>query len=273
MLKLVLLFLVSILFGTWGKPEKLEAKALGDLSEITSIQHILDHAAESQGAVPVLVAEAPVVKEKVEPGKQAVYVVDTFEDGDFQQNPEWWRFGLLNLKVIDNDKNEYRFLESKSLHLTGMTENWYVGGLGTYIGVDGSQFDAVKLVVKGSGKKSGVLKLELYDDDNQNWEVEQDSVKSIPQYDDRWAFNLNVDWTGWKVVIVPFSEFFDDNPLVGDDKFNVDQKDGSGGLLQMQIIALSATKRGAVDIKVDSIRLIKQGAPAPAAAPAAPAKG
>ncbi len=271
MLKLLLLLIVSLLFGSWGKPDQLQAKTVTDITVLTSIQHILDSAAQAQGLAPVMVAEAIVSRDKTAISKQSVFVVDTFEDGDFTMNPDWWRFGLLNLKVVDNDKSEYKFLENKSLHLTGMTENWYIGGLGTFVGVDGTQFSAVKMVIKGSGKKSGVLKIEFYDDDNQNWEIEQDSVKSIPQYDDRWAFNLNVDWTGWKIVIIPFNEFYDDNPLVGDDKLNPDQKDGSGGLLQMQAIALSPTKRGSLDIKVDSIRLIKQSAIPPAVEVLAPA--
>jgi hypothetical protein len=56
-------------------------------------------------------------------------------------------------------------------------------------------------------------------------------------------------------VAIPLADFTDDNPMVGDDIWNPGQINGSGGLLQMQIICLASSDKGRVDFNLDNIQL------------------
>ena len=99
----------------------------------------------------------------------SVYIVDDFEDGEIERTPEWWTFGILDVSLVDNNKDEATFLGDKSLRLKGNPSEWYVGGMGTYLGIDSTPYNAIKLLVRGNGIESVFLRIELYDDDNNNW--------------------------------------------------------------------------------------------------------
>ena len=203
---------------------------------------------------PVAKKEIPQIIDK----NLRFVTIDDFEDNQAKK-PEWWKFDRLLMSYADNNPTEFSGLGKRSLVLEGSTLNWYIGGMGTYLGLDGTAFQGIRLVIFGNGPTSGVLKLELYDDDNGNWSVDTMPGKYTPTMDDVFSYKLPVDWTGWKVVDVPFYDFVDDNPEVGDNRFNPSQDNGSGGLLQLQIIALSAKKEvGKVDIKIDEIKLYGQ---------------
>lgn len=188
----------------------------------------------------------------------APYLIDDFEDGNITEKPKWWGFGQLLLMFDDNDQKQFDYLGKKSLSFLGKTDHWLVGGIGTYLGIDGSEFNALKLVVKGSGENSGTLTIELYDDDNQNWTVDIDpSNQSFPTFDDKFVYNLPITWKGWKIVIVPLARFRDDNPTAGDNIWNPDQKNKSGGLLQIQLLGFASSQKGSIDFQLDSIKLFK----------------
>jgi len=213
----------------------------------------------TKNVVPVVILPPPVPVAVEKPS----LVLDDFEDGNYTQNPEWWKFDRLFLSVVQNtseEKSASAFLANYSLLIEGSSSNWYVGGFGTYIGKDFSPYDAIQLVVWGSGPGSGMLKMELYDDDNANWEVDVDKAKGFDATsDDKFSNTMEVNWTGWKVVTIPLYDFEDENLNVGDDKWNPDQQNGSGGLLQMQVIVLTSGKAvGKVNVKVDSIKFIKR---------------
>ena len=91
------------------------------------------------------------------------YAVDDFNDGTHLESPEWWRFGNLYLSVIKNDKKEFKHLGKHSLRVQGVTDQWYVGGCGTYLGLDMLPYNALKLVIFSKGMHSALLKIELYD--------------------------------------------------------------------------------------------------------------
>ena len=132
--------------------------------------------------------------------------IDTFEDGNATENPKWWAFGDMELTVIDNKLKE-KYSGTRSLHFSGKTKQWYVGGVGTYFGIDGTRYNAIKMYVKGIGPDSGSLMIELYDDDNENWHVETDEKDlSKLKYDDQFVYTLKVGWNGWKTVIIPFNK-------------------------------------------------------------------
>ncbi len=202
-----------------------------------------------------------------EPGRVPdVYRIEDFNDGDYT-TPEWWKFDNVTPTVVSNssytggDANVAKAVGPYSLNIKGKATNWYAGGVGTYFAkpkTDYAVYNALQMDVYGNGPGSGTMKIELLDDDNGNWQVEQDPKKSYaPVYDDVWKYELNINWKGWKRVTIPFADFEDANPGVGDDIWNPDQKGGSGGLLQIQLIALGAKKDGAVNFNVDNIELIK----------------
>jgi hypothetical protein len=169
----------------------------------------------------------------------------------------WWRFGELDAQVVTNIATESPYLEKYSLRLSGNPSQLFVGGMGAYVGADVSQYNAIKVLVKGKGKNSGSIIIELYDDDNRNWSVELfPKFPSQPCFDDRFVYTQKVTWTGWRMLIIPFSHFFDSNPSVGDNKWNPDQLDGSGGLLQMQMILMATTPKAVPDISIDFFKFI-----------------
>lgn len=186
-----------------------------------------------------------------------IHMVDDFEDGTIETNPEWWTFGNLVANVIDNYPSpDYPLLGERSLHLQGRTTDWYVGGLGTYLGLDGTLYNGIKMVVWGKGEDSGVITIELYDDDNGTRQIESYAKTDVLKFDDKFVYTLKVDWAGWKSVTIPFKNFWDANPNIGDGAWNPNRNNGSGGLVQMQMILMTPNRKGDVDIRIDSVSLI-----------------
>lgn len=183
-------------------------------------------------------------------------IIEEFEDGDYNKNPEWWSFDGIILTIIKHPaKDRY------SLSIKGKATNWYIGGIGTYIAKgdqDLSKYAYIVMDVYGYGKNSGQIKIEFYDDDNQNWQIEHDPEKGYaPLYDDKFLYGLRVDWSGWKRVVIPIVDFVDQNPEVGDNVWNPQQIKGSGGLLQMQFIVLASNKKGEANFIIDDIKLLR----------------
>jgi len=180
------------------------------------------------------------------------YAINSILIDDFNSKvlTNWWTFDC-------NPK-----LDKGNLEFNGQSKNWYAGGVGTYIAKENhdlSQFNALQIDIIGNGLNSGNLKIELIDDDNNNWDYEQDSSKNyIPTKDDRFVFEQRIDWSGLKTVIIPFLSFNDDNPLIGNDKLDIEQKNGSGGLLQFQFICLGNKQSGKINFSIDNIYLIKE---------------
>jgi hypothetical protein len=215
---------------------------------------------------PVLAfGEAPPekpVETKVPMGD--TYVIDDFESGSLNDKG-WWTFDIETAKVVSNDDLTLRGEGvaqnggKKSLLLTGDATNWYAGGCGVYIAKENqdlSKYNSVVLDIYGNGEGSGTLKIELFDDDNNNWQVEQDRAKNFaPVYDDKLTYDVIVDWKGWKKVEILLDDFVDENEGTGDDVWNPAQKDGSGGLLQLQFVCLAAKDKGTVNFNVDNVSL------------------
>ena len=194
-----------------------------------------------------------------QPQQPNLFIVDNFEDQDLSFNPKWWGFSFLEFSIEKNNTNEASYIGEYSLQLTGKDNHWYVGGCGTYFGIDIKNYNAIKLIVRGFGLHSGALIIELFDDDNNNWEVEtHPEISSSTMFDDKFIYTLKVDWNGWRVVIIPFDKFIDDNPNIGDDTWNPNQLRDSGGLLQMQMVLLATKKDKAPRIYIDEIKIFKE---------------
>lgn len=188
-------------------------------------------------------------------------LIDDFEDGNLSSSPFWWVFDQVSPEVtsdplLQRDSSKYALLikgESKSA--------WYAGGLGCYLakqGQDLSNYRNLQLDIYGYGPGQGTLKIELFDDDNGNWDLEQNTLEAYAAlYDDHYVHELLVDWVGWKRVVIPFANFQDINPGVGDDVWNPAQAGATGGLLQIQFICISSRKVGTLQFAVDNLRLTK----------------
>ena len=188
------------------------------------------------------------------PVQSSVFFLDTFEDGDHLKNPNWWVFGALNLSVGYNTGSaQTPFVQRRSLVFRGEGAR-YVGGLGMYYPMALSSFGGLRLVVWGNGPESGHLQIQLFDDDNGNFLVDTfTDMKNTPSKDDKWLHTLHIDWQGWREVLVPFSEFHDGNPGIGDGIWNPDKENKSGGFLQIQLIAMTANANMPLFFKLDSV--------------------
>ncbi|NDC82636.1 hypothetical protein EB093_03100 [bacterium] len=184
------------------------------------------------------------------------YVVDDFKDGELASNPTWWQFGNLKAIVAPNsDPSEPAYVGRQALRLEGSTSHYFVGGVGTYLCLDGTLYNSLEMVVFGTGSESGRLHIELYDDDNRNYVIEPSGFTAGEvAFDDRFVYDIDVDWYGWKKVTIPLTMFYDNNPGIGNDKWDPDRVSGSGGLVQMQILVNSKNRKGKVNLKIDSIR-------------------
>jgi hypothetical protein len=163
-------------------------------------------------------AAPKTTKPKAEPANDAppvtVLMIDNFDDQDLELNPAWWHFDKVEFSFVPNSQENISKLGSHYLKVSGSTNDWYIGGMGTYLAIDVSQFKGITMAVNGFGPTSGRIKIELYDDDNGSNQLEQDSSFQ-PLFDDKFQYELTVNWTGWQQITIPFSKFVDMNPAVG----------------------------------------------------------
>jgi len=189
------------------------------------------------------------------------YLIDNFESGEFSEGAKWWRFGDLKVKLVKNPSLEGQDLIAEScgdyaLSFIGGTQDWYVGGIGTELGVDASKYSRFQIDMFGHPTRRGKLVVEFFDDDNKNYTIEQDAKKNYePIHDDKWVAEIKVQGDGYTRTSIPFTAFQDVNPGVGDDIWNPDQLDGSGGLLKMQIVMIAEQQHDEVDLKIDNLLL------------------
>jgi len=189
------------------------------------------------------------------------YLVDNFEDGDFSRNPAWFNFDNTILSVVDNQKAEkIDFVADSagvnSLGIKGQASDWYVGGFGVDQSINAEDYSRIQLDLYGNHALGGKLKIELYEDDNHNNRIEQDpNAGWVPMFDDKWVAEINILGEGFTRYSIPFSAFKDENPGVGNDILDPNTKDGSGGLLKIQFIAIANKANGRVNFGLDNILL------------------
>jgi hypothetical protein len=176
----------------------------------------------------------------------AEQVVDDFESSD--ECPRWWTFGSLTYARVPADASATGH-GRRVLAVRGHDPDRGAHGRGLFHLREIGSRRTLKLDVRGYGPSSGRLTIELYDDDNGNWEIEKDSSYR-PLHDDRFVHSLDVDWTGWRQIAIPVSLFRDDNPGVGNDVFDPERDLTSGGLLQIQLL-FAAQPGGHGDVRLD----------------------
>lgn len=194
------------------------------------------------------------------PVKKAAYpyLVDNFEDGNFNKDPEWFTFDLIipsiakNTSLNEGDSKTAAGVGEYSLNLTGKAKDWYVGGIGVVLGIDATGYDSFEIDIYGNGDVSGKLKIEVYDDDNGNSDIEVGKDWK-PLYDDLWTSEIDINWTGWKHLSIPIKEFKVEG--AGNKVWDPNLKNGSGGLVKVQLISVATTQTGSVNYNVDNLEL------------------
>ncbi|MFA4844911.1 MAG: hypothetical protein WC632_08220 [Candidatus Margulisiibacteriota bacterium] len=187
------------------------------------------------------------------------YLIDNFESG---KPDKWYKFGEVKLLVDKNPSLEGTVRDviaescgDYSLQLKGRATNWFAGGIGTDIFADGTPFTRLQMDAYGNGH-AGRIKIELFDDDNGNLVLEQDPARDwLATSDDKWVAEVPILGPGWTRISIPFSAFRLDNPGHGDGVWNPDHKDGSGGLLKIQLTLLTDKPQGEVEVALDNLLL------------------
>jgi hypothetical protein len=185
------------------------------------------------------------------------YLIDNFESGDAGK---WYKFSNLQMELAKNPSLEVKDAVAEScgeyaLKLKGRAQHWYAGGIGADLGIDAASFSRFQVDVYGVAG-SGKLKVELFDDDNQNSVLEQDPARDwIATRDDKWVAEVPVLGKGFTRISIPFTAFILENPGAGDGLWNPDQKDGSVGLLKIQIILLTGSEEGETEVNIDNLLL------------------
>jgi hypothetical protein len=178
------------------------------------------------------------------------YLVDNFEDGTYAK---WFSFDNVKLSIFKNPKSDKRDLVLESagenaLSIVGSTKDWYVGGAGTNLSVDASNYSRLQLDIFGTDK-GGKIKIELYKDANNSGTIEQDEANQWkPTQDDIFGVEVPILKGGYTRYSIPFTAFVDSNPGVGKDKW-----EGAGAILRLQLIFIAASQEGTVDCAVDNV--------------------
>ncbi|MDD5594539.1 MAG: hypothetical protein PHG97_07360 [Candidatus Margulisbacteria bacterium] len=187
------------------------------------------------------------------------FLIDNFESGKAEK---WYRFGNVAMVVERNPSLEAGVKDTiadscgdYSLKLTGQADHWYAGGIGADLYADASPFSRFQMDVYGNGAR-GKIKVEVFDDDNKNFSLEQDPTKDwVATKDDKWVAEVPVLGKGFTRVSIPFTAFKLENPGSGDGIWNPDHKDGSGGVLKVQFVLLTDQATGEVGANIDNILL------------------
>jgi len=192
-------------------------------------------------------------------GEFSFFLIDNFENG---RADKWYRFGEAKMTVEKNPTTEAASKDpiaescgEYALKLKSRAMNWFAGGIGTDLNVDASGFNRLQLDIYGSDQR-GKIKIELFDDDNNNLALEQDAARDwLATKDDKWVAEVPILGPGFTRISIPFSAFKLENSGSGDGVWNPGQQNGSGGLLKVQLILLTDKPAGEVETSIDNLIL------------------
>ncbi|OGC08606.1 hypothetical protein A2230_03820 [candidate division WOR-1 bacterium RIFOXYA2_FULL_36_21] len=179
--------------------------------------------------------------------KMTFYLIDNFEDNSFSN--KWYVFDNVEGTLVDNpgldiEDSVSEACGEKSLKLIGKTNNWYVGGMGTLLEVDGMDYSRIVIDVYGSSN-FGKIKLELF-------EKEKDKVDQKGNLSEtKWVVEIPVLGEGFTRYSVPFSSFYsEDTKDSGKVVFHGRQ---GGNISKLQAIFVASSKEGEFDCMVDNL--------------------
>lgn len=187
------------------------------------------------------------------------FLIDNFESG---KADKWYHFGNIITSVERNPSLEAGVQDTiadscgdYSFKLAGRAGHWYAGGAGADLYAEASQFSRFQMDLYG-GQTGGKIRVELFDDDNANYSLEQDPGRNwLATKDDKWVAEISILQKGFTRISIPFSAFKLENPGCGDGAWNPDHKNGSGGLLKAQFVLLTDKETGEVTANIDNILL------------------
>jgi len=189
----------------------------------------------------------------------STFTIANFEEQDLFRSSNFWQSGKVKLEIIDRPETRQINVGKYCLNLSGQATNWYVGGFGFKVLKPAEAYSSIQMDIFGTGPSAGVLRIELIDDDNNNLEAEQDLNNNYALLnDDKFVYEEKVDWSGWKTIKIPLSAFKDDNPGVGNDKWDPNNLAGSGGLINVNFIVLASDGSDVVKLNLDNVVLRKQ---------------
>ena len=166
------------------------------------------------------------------------FMIDNFEDGAVTK---WYMFDNIKPVVVENPAKADNdsvgdACGEKSLNISGHADNWYVGGMGTILDLDGSAYTRFNVDVFGS-KKKGKIKIELFE------------RKSAAGTDEaKWIAEIPVLGDGFTRYSIPLSSFSTD-----DDKKIVFHPKNGGKISKMQLIYIAASEKADIDLTVDNL--------------------
>jgi hypothetical protein len=208
--------------------------------------------AADQVKKPVGGTEAQVSEKNKAIPEPVVLMIDKCNSGDLAKSEKWWKFDRIKLTDVASKDAKDRYVM-----VGGKAENWYVGGIGTYVGKDASGATMISMKVLGTGRNSGKIKVEVVEDDIGSPDVEQDD-KFIPVKDDKFTSKeVNINWTGWRTITIPVSELILVNPGNGDGEWNPSVENDHYGLLSMQIIVVASSAEGEASFGLKDIAMVK----------------
>lgn len=204
----------------------------------------------------LVIAASPVHAKKHRKSKKLVvagpYIIDDFETKSIDK---WWVFGGVKPSIVENDTKEFPFLEPTSVRLTGSSDGWIIGGLGMPIQVDAQKFNTIKVLMKGSGPNSGSITFELYEGDSKTGQIQADPQNpGFLSVGKRYIYTLKVNWSGWRVAIIPLEWFRNDDPKTRNSVLTPK----NGKLVQIQLLGIGAPKSKSMDIVIDRLKFYKE---------------
>ena len=166
------------------------------------------------------------------------YLVDNFETGAVSD--KWYVFDNASAVIEKNPAalktdSVSEAAGDRSLHLTGSSSNWYVGGMGSIFDVNGAAYSRMNIDVFGS-KSYGKVKVELF---------EKKSVAGTEEV--KWVAELPVLGPGFTRLSIPFSAF------ASESKPPVFHGDKGGNISKIQLIFVASEQKGSIDYYVDNI--------------------
>lgn len=192
------------------------------------------------------------------PKPTLTYLVDNFQDGNLKA---WWGFGDLLFDVVENSAGQLDpTVQGRSVRFQGKTSDWVVGGCGRFLGLDSSPFNVMKLMIKGNNQKgtSGRLTVQLFVANDRRWMTRDAEAREYYlKYECQYSHTISINWQGWKVITIPFSNFVPDSPRIKQKFWTAQTNLAQGTLVQLQFVVLASQKKGAVDFQIGSIAFAK----------------
>eukprot|EP01047_Picozoa_sp_COSAG01_P023927 COSAG01_NODE_1461_length_10242_cov_4.896283_4_plen_249_part_00 len=166
----------------------------------------------------------------------------------------------IEVKHVTRNKKKLIKISSKNQKKSRILET---GMLTYFLNIDAEPYQALQIKIKNNSANICKMQIELFDDDNNNKVIEvYKKQPHILSQDDKFIYTEELKNNTWETLICPINTFYDNNKNTGDNIWNPNQNEESGGLIQMQILFISEKKadntkpNNKIDIFLESINLL-----------------